>query len=144
MLDSAIRTARPSPVMAAMPALTSGMIAGERPSKRLVEQEHLRVERQRARDREHLALPAAHLRALARRVAAEHGEDAVGQVDPLGRGAAAGARPCRDLDVLADGEIRENAGVFRRPAEPEPGDLVGARPWMGRPWNSIVPALGRR
>src|SRR5438132_677945 len=32
MLDSAIRIARPRPVMAAMPALTSGMIAGERPS----------------------------------------------------------------------------------------------------------------
>src|SRR5437588_376515 len=93
----------------------------------------IRIARQRARDREHLALPAAHLRALARRVAAEHGEDAVRQVDPLGRGAAAGARPCRDLDVLTDGEIREDAGVFRRPAEPELGDLVGAAAVDGPP-----------
>jgi hypothetical protein len=32
MLDSAIRIARPSLVIAATPALTAGMMAGERPS----------------------------------------------------------------------------------------------------------------
>src|SRR5207237_9126343 len=79
------------------------------------------------------AFPAAHLGPRAWRVAAEPGEHAVGQVDALGGGAAAGPRPGRDLDVLGDGEVREDAGIFRRPAQPEPGDLVGAAAVDGPP-----------
>src|SRR5438128_1751327 len=76
---------------------------------------------------------ANHQRALACRGAAEHGEHAVGQVDALDGGAPAGPRPGRDLDVLGDGEVREDAGIFRRPAQPEPGDLVGAAAVDGPP-----------
>ena len=99
---------------------------GRESLERLVEQQHLRVERQRARDREHLALAAAHLRALARGVAAERGKHVVRLLDALGRRPTARPRPGGDLDVLGDGEIREDPGVFGRPAEPEHRDLVGA------------------
>ena len=96
------------------------------PFEGLVEDQHLGIERERARDREHLALAAAHLRALAGAIPVKDREHAVGEVDALGRGPPPGPRPGRDLDVLRDGEIREDPRVLRRPAESEPGDLVGA------------------
>src|SRR5262245_5417454 len=125
MFDSAIRIARPSPVIAAMPALTAGMIAGESPSNGS-SSKSISGSRASAREREHLALAAAHLRALARRVAAEHREHAVGHLEALGGGAAAAPGPRRDLDVLADGQVGEDPRVLRRPAEPAHGDLVSA------------------
>src|SRR5262249_5289387 len=46
--------------------------------------------------------------------------------DALGRRPPAAPRPRRDLDVLRDGQIREDAGVFGRPGEAEGCDLVRA------------------
>src|SRR5881397_2751735 len=105
MLDSAIRIDRPSSVIAAIPSLTAGMIAG-------------------ARDREHLPLAAAQLRALAPRVPPEHREDAVGELDALRGRAPPGPRPRGDLDVLGHGEVGEDPAVLRRPADAELRDLV--------------------
>src|SRR3989475_5028873 len=75
------------------------------PLEGLVEQKHLGIERQRPRDREHLPLAAAQLRALARGIPPEHREDAVGERDALRGGAPARARPGGDLDVLGHGEV---------------------------------------
>src|SRR5207244_2652529 len=91
-----------------------------------VEQQRPGIERQRPRDREHLPLAAAQLRALARGIPPEHREDAVGERDALRGGAPARARPGGDLDVLGHGEVGEDPAVLRRPADAELRDLVRA------------------
>src|SRR5260370_721743 len=114
------------------------------PLERLVEHEHLRVERERPRDREHLALAAAHLGAPAGGVAPEPGEDAVRELDALRGGPPGRPRPRRDLDVLRDREGGEDGGVLGRPAEAAPRDLV-RRPAVDRlaPERDAAPARGQ-
>src|SRR5438552_1266252 len=97
---------------------------GREPLEGLVEQEQVGVEREGPRDREHLPLAAAQLRALAPRVPPEHREDAVGELDALRGGAPPGPRPRGDLDVLGHGEVGEDPAVLRRPPDAEPRDLV--------------------
>src|SRR2546425_1166534 len=97
---------------------------GREPLEGLVEQEQVGVEREGPRDREHLPLAAAQLRALAPRVPPEHREDAVGELDALRGRAPPGPRPRGDLDVLGHGEVGEDPAVLRRPADAELRDLV--------------------
>src|SRR5207247_1379126 len=69
---------------------------GRQPLERLVEQEQRGVQRQRAGDREHLALTAGELRAAARREATQPREDVVGARHALGVGVLpAPLRPTR-------------------------------------------------
>src|SRR2546426_10893546 len=97
---------------------------GREPLEGLVEQEQVGVEREGPRDREHLPLAAAQLRALAPRVPPEHREDAVGELDALRGRAHPGPRPRGDLDVLGHGEVGADPAVLRRPADAELRDLV--------------------
>src|SRR5919197_3321901 len=89
---------------------------GREPLEGLVEQKELRVECERPRDREHLPLAAAQIRALAPGVPPERGEDAVGKLDTLCGGAPPGTRPRGDLDVFGHGEGGEDPAVLGRPA----------------------------
>src|SRR5262245_37911816 len=124
MLDSAMRIARPSPVTAAMPALTAGMIAGDSPSNGS-SSSSISGSSASARAIESI-LRSPPLISGPRR-AAERREHVVRLRDALGRRPADGPRPGRDLDVLGDGEIRENPGVFGRESHAEPRDLVRAQ-----------------
>ncbi len=85
-----------------------------------------KIEGEGPRDREHLPLAARHLRALARDVLFQHGEDLVRGRHPLHRRPAAGARPRRDLDVLGHRQVGKDAALLRREPQPQPRDLVGA------------------
>src|SRR6202011_628213 len=81
---------------------------GRKPLGRLVEQEELRPERERAGDRDHLALAAGKRVAAAVPVALEAWEYAIGFVDPRLRRAPAGTGPGRHGDVLGDRELAEH------------------------------------
>jgi hypothetical protein len=89
--------------------------------ERLIEQEQLRVEGQRARNRDHLAFTARELVAAARGVIAQFREDLVGERDARFRIAALGTGPGRQFDVLGDVEIAEDLALLGRVANAELG-----------------------
>ena len=101
-------------------------------AERLVEQQHLRVVHERARERDALALAAGELHRLA---AAEPGQPDAVRAPPRPARAARAARDALDaqpvLDVLRDGHVREervvledrvHVALVRRTA----GDVVAA------------------
>src|SRR5919112_102757 len=77
------------------------------PQRGLVEQHQPRLEHERARDREHLLLAAAHRPGLLRAALLEAREVPEAALDVLGDRAAVAARVRADTQVLLDGQRRE-------------------------------------
>ena len=92
------------------------------PLRRLVQQQQLRVQQQRARDRQHLLLAAGKLPAL---VALAFGQARKQLVDALD-GPRAGALD-RHLEVFVDRQVGEDAPPFRHEADAQRGDAVRRR-----------------
>src|SRR5262245_18704998 len=96
--------------------------------RRFVEEEERRVSHERARDREHLLLAAGQAAGWPVSQRLEMWE----QVEnPIGRPPLAGAvapRAPRYLEVLANGQIAEDAALLRHVADPEASDSKGREP----------------
>src|SRR5436190_10267569 len=90
---------------------------------RLVEEDEVGVAHQRARDRQHLLLAAAHAAAGTVGHRREVGKQRVQLVLGPGRRAVA-RRLTRDREVLAHAQVGEDAAVLRHPAEAETADAV--------------------
>src|ERR1700729_2335809 len=97
--------------------------AGRKALRRFVEQQKRRIAHQRARNGEHLLLPARHARASASSQLTQVRKDGE---EPL-------RRPCgsvrarglpADLQILLDRQIGEDATVLRHVAEPARHDLI--------------------
>src|SRR6185437_15064129 len=86
----------------------------------LIEQHEPRIAHQRARDREHLLLAAAH---AAARALAHFGQVWKELEQSLRRPAVRTAAP--DVQVFQHRELREDAPVLRHPTDAEARDLVG-------------------
>src|SRR5262249_41758729 len=95
---------------------------------RLVQQQQFRAERQRARDRHHLAFAAGERVAAARAVALELGEHAVNPLDPRLGLPRLRMRPGWQRDIFRDRELAEYFALLRRKADPKPRDPVWAQP----------------
>src|SRR5262249_35717987 len=87
-----------------------------------------RAERQRARDRHHLAFAAGERVAAARAVALELGEHAVNPLDPRLGLPRLRMRPGWQRDIFRDRELAEYFALLRRKADPTPRDPVWAQP----------------
>src|SRR5437016_9339404 len=101
---------------------------GREALRRLVQQQQFRAERERARDRDHLALAAGERVAAARAVALELRKNAIGLVDPRLRLPRVWLRPGRQRDVFRNRELAKNLALLRRKADTEPRDPVWAQP----------------
>ena len=118
---------------------------GRKPLGRLVEQQQLGTERERAGDRDHLALAAGERVAAALAIALEPREYPIGVLD-------ARLRAARSLGHAQVGSAMFSATVsspntsLSSGAKPMPVRAIwnGRSPTMFRPSNSIVPATGRR
>src|SRR5712692_4776077 len=96
---------------------------GGQPLRRLVEEEDARTAHERARDGEHLLLPAREASPSPRRHPPEGGEMLIDTID-----APPTRPPGTDQEILLHAEIAEDAPVFRHPAHAQSGDLVGRQP----------------
>src|SRR5215475_6921645 len=94
----------------------------------LIQQEQFWAERERARDRHHLALDAGQRMTAARAVALERGEHTVSLLDPRCCRSRLRVHPSRQGDVFRNRQLPEYLALLRREGDAEARDLVRPQP----------------
>ena len=109
----------------------------------LVKQDDQRIAHQRARDGEHLLFAAAHVAAAPVAQFGEVGEEFKHGLHGPGRRRRAvrgfAWRPHADVEIFQDGQVGENAAVFRGKADAEPGNFERLERRDVRPLRRTLP-----